>query len=60
MLVVSRKETESVDIIINGVKVAVVSVETIGKTKVRIGFEAEPAVTFVRSELMGVKNEPVR
>lgn len=57
MLVLSRKERESIEITKNGQHIATVAVIQVQGNKCRIGIKADQSVSILRSELEP-RNEP--
>lgn len=52
MLVLSRRVGETVEIVVDGVTLATISVERIFGDKVRLGFAAHECVKIWRTEIM--------
>ena len=55
MLVLTRKKNEKIVIVVDGREVVITTVEIRGD-KVRLGFEADPDIVILRSEITGKGN----
>lgn len=57
MLILSRKKDEKIEVIVDGKILATVMLVDIRGPRARIGFQADESVKFVRSELLGSRND---
>jgi len=61
MLILTRREQESIDVLIGNEKILRFTITKVTGDKIRIAFDAPAAVTIVRTEIMSQKeHQPIQ